>query len=150
MWYMRIAHCLALHRSIPVKGYGGVERIVEYLLTEQVYNHDVTLYASGDSIVPDGVKLMPGCSKALGDYPYHYIEHGNMFTNIIDNNENYDIIHFHIDTMHEPFISFANIGYKTINTMHFNPMHFSVRYGLPYVAISNDQKKLMDEMRFNV
>ena len=48
---MRIAQVAPLWESVPPKLYGGTERIVSYLTEELVrLGHDVTLFASGDSI----------------------------------------------------------------------------------------------------
>jgi hypothetical protein len=48
---MRIAQVSPLYESVPPKYYGGTERVVSYLTEELVaQGHDVTLFASGDSI----------------------------------------------------------------------------------------------------
>ncbi|HJR04423.1 MAG TPA: glycosyltransferase, partial [Methylomirabilota bacterium] len=47
---MRIAHVAPLYERVPPMLYGGTERIVSYLVEEQVRRgHEVTLFASGDS-----------------------------------------------------------------------------------------------------
>ena len=58
---MKIAQISPLAESCPPKLYGGTERIVSYLTEELVrLGHDVTLFASGDSITTS--TLVP-CSK---------------------------------------------------------------------------------------
>jgi glycosyltransferase involved in cell wall biosynthesis len=53
---MRIAQIAPLTESVPPRTYGGTERVVSYLTEELVaMGHDVTLFASGDSIT--GAKL---------------------------------------------------------------------------------------------
>ena len=48
---MKIAQIAPLAESVPPKLYGGTERIVSYLTEELVrQGHDVTLFASGDSV----------------------------------------------------------------------------------------------------
>jgi len=48
---MRIAQVSPLMESVPPRLYGGTERIVSYLTEELVeLGHDVTLFASADSI----------------------------------------------------------------------------------------------------
>ena len=48
---MKIAQVAPLIESVPPRLYGGTERIVSYLTEELVeIGHDVTLFASGDSI----------------------------------------------------------------------------------------------------
>src|SRR5581483_9911753 len=66
--YMKIAQVAPLIESVPPRLYGGTERIVSYLPEELVrLGHDVTLFASGDSITsaeldsccPLGLRLDP-------------------------------------------------------------------------------------------
>ena len=48
---MRIAQIAPLHEAVPPKLYGGTERVVSFLTEELVaLGHDVTLFASGDSV----------------------------------------------------------------------------------------------------
>jgi hypothetical protein len=48
---MKIAQIAPLIESVPPRLYGGTERIVSYLADELVRSgHDVTLFASGDSV----------------------------------------------------------------------------------------------------
>jgi glycosyltransferase involved in cell wall biosynthesis len=48
---MRIAQVAPLFESVPPKYYGGTERVVSYLTEELVQEgHEVTLFASGDSV----------------------------------------------------------------------------------------------------
>ena len=61
---MRIAQVSPLWESVPPKLYGGTERIVSYLTEELVrLGHDVTLFASGDSVT--SARLEPICDHAL-------------------------------------------------------------------------------------
>ena len=55
---MKIAQIAPLIESVPPRLYGGTERIVSYLTEELVkMGHDVTLFASGDSIT--SAELVP-------------------------------------------------------------------------------------------
>ena len=48
---MKIAQVSPLFESVPPKAYGGTERVISYLTEELVKRgHEVTLFASGDSI----------------------------------------------------------------------------------------------------
>jgi glycosyltransferase involved in cell wall biosynthesis len=61
---MRIAQIAPLTEAVPPKLYGGAERVVSWLteaLVEQ--GHDVTLFASGDSVT--AAKLEPMWPRAL-------------------------------------------------------------------------------------
>src|SRR5712672_3938624 len=50
---MRIAQIAPLAESVPPKLYGGTERVVAWLIEELVnLGHEVTLFASGDSVTP--------------------------------------------------------------------------------------------------
>ena len=61
---MRIAQIAPLMESVPPRLYGGTERIVSYLTEELVrLGHDVTLFASGDSMT--AAKLVGCVPQAL-------------------------------------------------------------------------------------
>src|ERR1700710_829258 len=61
---MRIAQIAPLHEAVPPKFYGGTERVVSFLTEELVsMGHDVTLFASGDSITSG--RLYPVWPRAL-------------------------------------------------------------------------------------
>ena len=69
---MRIAQIAPLHEAVPPKLYGGTERVVSYLTEELVaQGHEVTLFASGDSITsarlepiwPQALRLSPALSR---------------------------------------------------------------------------------------
>jgi hypothetical protein len=61
---MKIAQIAPLMESVPPRYYGGTERVVSYLTEELVaQGHDVTLFASGDSIT--AADLVPCCTQAL-------------------------------------------------------------------------------------
>ncbi len=61
---LRVAQIAPLYERVPPKLYGGTERVVSYITEELVRRgHEVTLFASGDSIT--AAKLAPGCPQAL-------------------------------------------------------------------------------------
>ncbi|MBV8893701.1 MAG: glycosyltransferase, partial [Acidobacteria bacterium] len=61
---MRIAQVAPLYESVPPKLYGGTERVVSSLTEELVrQGHEVTLYASGDSVT--SARLVPVCPESL-------------------------------------------------------------------------------------
>src|SRR5437667_7612807 len=61
---MRIAQVAPLHESVPPHLYGGTERMVAHLTEELVrLGHDVTLFASGDSVT--SARLQAQCKRAL-------------------------------------------------------------------------------------
>ena len=61
---MHIAQVAPLTEAIPPKLYGGTERVVSWLTEELIaLGHDVTLFASGDSIT--SAKLEAAWPRAL-------------------------------------------------------------------------------------
>ena len=61
---MRIAQVAPLAESVPPRLYGGTERVVAWLIDELVeLGHEVTLFASGDSVTR--AKLVPVWPRAF-------------------------------------------------------------------------------------
>src|SRR5512132_3435376 len=61
---LRIAQVAPLFESVPPHMYGGTERVVSYLTEALVAaGHDVTLFASADSVTR--ARLVAGCSRGL-------------------------------------------------------------------------------------
>jgi glycosyltransferase involved in cell wall biosynthesis len=116
---MRIAQVAPLFESIPPKLYGGTERVVSYLTEELVrQGHDVTLFASGDSVTT--ANLIPVCSRALRletknavDPLAHYVR---MLELVFRDTRNFDIMHFHIDYFHFPLTRRQPIA--AVTTLH--------------------------------
>jgi glycosyltransferase involved in cell wall biosynthesis len=81
-----------------------MERVVSYLTEEQVaQGHDVTLFASGDSITR--ARLVAGCERALRlDSGCHdaLAAHFRMLGQVADAAAQFDLLHFHIDYLHFP------------------------------------------------
>ena len=114
---MKIAQIAPLVESVPPTLYGGTERVVSWLTEELVaQGHDVTLFASGDSvtaarlepIVPRGLRL-EGIHNSL---PYNII----MLDRVAARRDEFDVIHFHTDFFHYPL--FRSMAYKTLTTLH--------------------------------
>lgn len=143
---MKIAQIAPPIESVPPRHYGGTERIVSYLTEELVAaGHDVTLFASGDSITRG--RLIPCCSRALRTnpavkdaIPYYMI--------LVDKarrlaNE-FDILHFHIDQFHFPV--FRDMAGKVVTTLHgrqdLPDLHslYMAFPEMPLVSISNSQR----------
>ncbi|WP_026615749.1 glycosyltransferase family 4 protein [Ensifer aridi] len=146
---MKIAQIAPLFESVPPKLYGGTERVV-YSLTEELVRqgHDVTLFASGDSIT--SAKLVR-CSNmafrlnpAVQDpIPYHMV----MLEDVRRQAANFDILHFHIDLLHFPLV--RSLASKSVTTLHgrldlpdLKPFYASFP-DVPLVSISDDQRKPM-------
>lgn len=144
---MRIAQVAPLYESVPPKLYGGTERIVSYLTEELVrQGHEVTLFASGDSMT--GATLVPACAASLRLDPncvdrlaYHVL----MLEEVLRQKDNFDIIHYHIDYLHFP-ISRRELV-PNITTLHGRldladlvPI-YDVFREIPLVSISDAQRE---------
>jgi glycosyltransferase involved in cell wall biosynthesis len=146
MQSLRIAQVAPVAESVPPKYYGGVERIVSYLTEELVrQGHEVTLFASGDSITK--ARLVPIRSRALRlDTPADsYIPyHKEAVRRVISSAREFDVIHFHM----EPFqFQYARHSPTPIlTTLHGrldleqDRKHFSAYSDLPMVSISDAQR----------
>ena len=145
--HMKIAQVAPLMESVPPRFYGGTERIASYLTEELVaQGHDVTLFASGDSIT--SAQLVPCCAKALrlnpavrDPTPYYML----MLDKVRRRAFEFDVVHFHMDQFHFPI--FRDIAQRTITTLHGRqdlPDMLPLYAGFPemrLISISNAQRK---------
>ena len=151
---MKIAQVAPLTESVPPSLYGGTERIVSYLTEELVgLGHDVTLFASGDSIT--SAELSPCCNRALrldptvGDTIPHLML---MIDRVRQRAKEFDILHFHIDLLQFP--PFHSVAARTLTTLHGRQdlgdlKPFYSRFSeMPLVSISNDQRKPLPKANF--
>lgn len=116
---MKIAQVAPLYESVPPKLYGGTERVVSYLTEELVrQGHDVTLFASGDSVTR--AKLRPICERSLRLEGKKVIDplahHIRMIAMVAEEAADFDIMHFHIDYLHFPVTRYQN--YSALTTLH--------------------------------
>ena len=115
---MRIAQISPLFEAVPPKLYGGTERVV-YALTEELVamGHDVTLFASGDSIT--SATLAPMRNKALRldpsvvDWIAIYMR---MMELIRRRAHEFDVLHFHTDYF--PLSLFSRQDTPFLTTLH--------------------------------
>ena len=115
---LRIAMVAPLYESVPPKLYGGTERFVSFLTEELVaLGHDVTLFASGDSVT--GARLHPGAPRGLRLDPKCHdrlAHHFAMIHDVVESADDFDIVHFNIDYLHFP-VSRA-VGLNQLTTLH--------------------------------
>jgi glycosyltransferase involved in cell wall biosynthesis len=115
---MKIAQIAPLIERIPPRLYGGSERIASYLTEELVaQGHDVTLFASGQSIT--SARLVACCGQELrlnpavrDPIPYYMV----MLDKVRRMAGEFDILHFHIDQFHFPI--FRDMAARTLTTLH--------------------------------
>jgi glycosyltransferase involved in cell wall biosynthesis len=144
---LKIAQIAPLAESVPPKLYGGTERVVSYLTEELVrLGHEVTLFASGDSVT--AARLVPCAPRALRLDPRvkdplpHLVL---MLETVRQRVHEFDILHFHTDTLHLPlFRAFAR---KTVTTLHgrldipdLQPLYREYAE-MPLVSISQSQRR---------
>ncbi len=151
---MRIAQIAPLTEAVPPKLYGGTERIVSYLTEGLVeLGHEVTLFASGDSVT--SAKLEAMSAKALRLDPS--VRDTNaplmlMLETVYRRRHEFDMLHFHLDYL--PFSLFSRQSTPMVTTLHgrldlpeLQPVFDAFR-DVPVVSISNDQRKPLPQANF--
>ncbi len=144
---MRIAQIAPLFEAVPPKLYGGTERVVSNLTEELVaQGHDVTLFASGDSVTsakldavwPRALRLDP----AVRDW---IAPHARMLELVRRRAAEFDVLHFHNDYF--PFSLFSRQSTPFVTTLHgrLDLPEFGVIYNafpdVPVVSISDAQRR---------
>ncbi len=150
---MRIAQIAPLAEAVPPKLYGGTERVIWWLTEALVeLGHDVTLYASGDSVT--SAELVPCAEKGLrlAGINDHTASLLAMLEQVRRYAGRYDVLHFHIDFLHFP--TFRHLADKCLTTLHgrqdlpdFRPAFRAFRE-MRLVSISDDQRKPLPEGNF--
>jgi glycosyltransferase involved in cell wall biosynthesis len=144
---MRIAQVAPLFESVPPKNYGGTEAVVSYLTEELIrQGHQVTLFASGDSVTR--AELIAPCERSLRLYgqrmdaiAYHFM----MLEQVYRMSNRFDIIHFHVDYLHYPFSRRERRLHVT--TLHGRldlpelPCLYHEYRDMPVISISNFQRR---------
>jgi glycosyltransferase involved in cell wall biosynthesis len=143
---MKIAQVAPLTEAVPPKLYGGTERVVAYLTDALVeLGHDVTLFASGDSVTkakldaiwPRALRLDP----SVKDY---YAPVFMELETVARRSQEFDIIHAHLDYFGYPLL--RRLGVASVTTLHgrLDMPELKPLYGLygdmPVVSISNSQR----------
>ena len=142
---MRIAQVSPLAESVPPQTYGGTERVVHHLTEELVRRgHDVTLFASGDSVT--SARLVAPCPVALWKGSYEIdVYHALLLEQLFRMSDEFDVIHFHYDFLHFSLATRHSVPFVT--TMHGRldipdllPL-FRAFPDVPVVSISDDQRR---------
>jgi glycosyltransferase involved in cell wall biosynthesis len=143
---VKIAQVAPLYEAVPPKYYGGTERVVSYLTEELVrQGHDVTLFASGDSVT--GAKLVPVSPRALrldegcvDKLAHHFL----LLEKVFAAAHRFDVVHFHIDYLHFPLS--RRLGITQVSTLHGRldlpdlPCLYDEFRDMPVVSISDAQR----------
>ena len=151
---MRIAQISSLMEAVPPKLYGGTERIVSYLTEELVgMGHDVTLFASGDSVT--SAKLEAAWPRALRLDPSvtdYLAPHVLMLENVARRAAEFDILHLHTDYLSYPILS--RVGVPFVTTLHGRldlsilPPLYATFADVPVVSISDSQRQPLPEAHY--
>ena len=151
---MRIAQIAPLHEAVPPKLYGGTERVVSFLTEElMAQGHDVTLFASGDSVT--SARLHPVWPRALRldkSIRDPIAPHMLLMEEVYRQAADFDVLHFHMD--YWPFSLFSRQRTPFVTTLHgrldlpeLKPV-FKTFPTMPVVSISNAQRRPLPEARF--
>jgi glycosyltransferase involved in cell wall biosynthesis len=140
--------------AVPPKLYGGTERIVAYLTDELVgLGHDVTLFASGDSITtakleaawPYALRLEPN----MRDYLAPHIV---LLETLARQADDFDLIHLHIDYLGYPLLE--RLGVPFVTTLHGRldlpelQQLYRVFDKVPVVSISDSQREPLPQANY--
>jgi glycosyltransferase involved in cell wall biosynthesis len=143
---MRIAQVAPLWERVPPPAYGGIELVVGLLTDELVKRgHDVTLFATGDSITlarlesvyPRAIRLDPTVKE------YNIYEMLQL-SRVYEQANQFDIIHSHVGASALPYANLVKT--PTIHTLHgvFTPDNeklYTHAKHQPYVSISDAQRE---------
>ena len=144
---MRIAQVAPLTEAVPPKLYGGTERVVSWITEELVeMGHEVTLFASGDSVTK--ARLISACQRSLrldkhciDQFAHHIV----MLERVFQQAREFDIVHFHVDYLH--FSTSRRQQITHVTTLHGRldipdllPLYQEFR-DMPVISISNVQRE---------
>jgi glycosyltransferase involved in cell wall biosynthesis len=144
---MKIAQVSPLIESVPPRGYGGIERVVHYLTEELVARgHEVTLFASGDSKTSaDLVSVTNRSLRHDGNHQEPLYWHMIQMAEIVRLADKFDIVHFHIDTLH--YALWRNITTPQVTTLHHRTDNEELKTlyreydDMSIISISDSQRK---------
>lgn len=144
---MKIAQVAPLFERVPPKAYGGTERVISYLTEELVrQGHDVTLFASGDSVT--AARLVSVIEQSLRldlNRQEWLMYHTMMLDQVAAMADEFDVIHFHTDYLHFPLTRRLPVPHVT--TLHGRldladlvPLYRHFKH-VPLVSISQSQRR---------
>jgi glycosyltransferase involved in cell wall biosynthesis len=115
---MRIAQVSPLFESVPPRMYGGTERVVSFLTEELVrQGHQVTLFASGDSVTSAYLVSPIDEALRLGDPTIDQtVPQVLQLDQVARAAHEFDVIHWHVDAMHLPLT--RRIPTANVTTFH--------------------------------
>ncbi|HIK57044.1 MAG TPA: glycosyltransferase family 4 protein [Synechococcales cyanobacterium M55_K2018_004] len=143
---MRIAQIAPLWERVPPPAYGGTELVVSLLTDELVRRgHEVTLFASGDSITLAKLEAVHPQSLRLDTSVKEYQIYEMMeLSQVYQRAHEFDIIHSHVGCAALPYAPLVKT--PTIHTLHgiFTPDNiklFEHARKQPFISISKAQRE---------
>ncbi|RJF99790.1 glycosyltransferase family 4 protein [Noviherbaspirillum saxi] len=143
---MKIAQVAPVFERVPPKAYGGTERVISYLTEELVrQGHEVTLFASGDSITRARLLSAMEQSRRFDARDHEWLMYQTIAMDQVNSlATEFDVIHFHTDYLHFPLT--RKLAVPHVTTLHGRldlpqlvPLyrHF---HDIPLVSISESQR----------
>ncbi len=143
---MRIAQVAPLWERVPPPAYGGIELVVGLLTDELVARgHDVTLFASGDSITSAKLEsIHPQALRLDASIAEPGIYEMLQLAQVYERAGEFDLIHSHMGCAALPYSKLTQT--PTVHTLHgvFTPDNakmFTHAKAQPFVSISNAQRE---------
>ncbi len=151
---MRIAQIAPLTESVPPRTYGGTERVVSYLTEElMAMGHDVTLFASGDSITTAKLESAWPCAlrfdASLRDAMAPQML---LMEKVYQQAHNFDVLHCHLD--YWPFSLLSRQTTPYLTTLHGRldlpelTRIYDCFQAAPLVSISDAQRRPLPRANF--
>jgi glycosyltransferase involved in cell wall biosynthesis len=142
---MRIAQIAPLWERVPPPAYGGIELVVGLLTDELVRRgHEVTLFASGDSITLAKLESVhPQALRLDSEVKEYGIYEMLQLARVYERAGEFDLIHSHMGCAALPYARLSKT--PTVHTLHgvFTPDNrkmFDYAKTQPYVSISDAQR----------
>src|SRR5215217_2203080 len=115
---MRVAQVAPLAESVPPSLYGGTERVVAWLVDGLVeLGHDVTLFATGDSVTRAKlVAVLPRALRLGRPRSDPIAAQAALLEAVAEHAFDFDVIHAHVDWLHLPLLT--RLGVPFLTTLH--------------------------------
>jgi glycosyltransferase involved in cell wall biosynthesis len=149
---MRIAQIAPLFEAVPPKLYGGTERVVSALTEELVaMGHDVTLFASGDSVTSATLDAIRPQALRLDPEIKDWVSCVNRQVELVRRRaHDFDILHFHIDYFPNSVMTRQSVPFLTTIHGRLDLPEFADIYRLfpqvPLVSISDNQRAPLPDL----
>jgi glycosyltransferase involved in cell wall biosynthesis len=140
--------------AVPPKLYGGTERIVAYLCDELVaLGHDVTLFASGDSVTRARLVPVWPCALRLDPRIRDYLApHVIMLELLAQRARAFDLVHLHADYLGYPILRRTEVPF--VATLHGRldlpelRCIYETFADVPVVSISDAQREPLPQANY--